>query len=209
LDNQNEDSSEVKTHEEIMKLYKDLQSVEAKVKNPEQLKKESIEPEIIIQKIEPSLQKPEVPIQEQQPIEPTGEMPLKEKEKPKRPFLEKIDEPEIPSEKKTHWFAFFKKEKTDDSELKPDPEVEQQPQEIKISRSTFILQLDDAGNLIGFPMKKTQQGTEESEGEPVKGIKGKLIQIASMFRRKKSEESESSGGISEKIKGIFRRKNKE
>lgn len=191
-----------------MKLYKDLQSVEAKVKNPEQLKKESIEPEIIIQKIEPSLQKPEVTIQEQQPIEPTGEIPLKKKET-KRPFLEKIDEPEIPAEKKTHWFAFFKKEKTDDSELKPAPEVEQQPQEIKISRSTFILQLDDAGNLIGFPMKKTLQGAEESEREPVKGIKGKLIQLASMFRRKKSEEAESSGGIGEKIKGIFRRKNKE
>jgi hypothetical protein len=208
LDNQNENSSEVKTHEEIMKLYKDLQSVEAKVKNPEQLKKESIESETIMQKIEPSLQKPEVPIQDQQPIEPTGEISLKRKE-PKRPFLEKIDEPEIPAEKKTHWFAFFKKEKTDDSELKPAPEVEQQPQEIKISRSTFILQLDDAGNLIGFPMKKTLQGAEESEREPVKGIKGKLIQLASMFRRKKSEEAESSGGIGEKIKGIFRRKNKE
>jgi hypothetical protein len=208
LDNQNEDSSGVKTHEEIMKLYKDLQSVEAKVKNPEQLKKESVEPETIIQKIEPSLQKPEVTIQEQQPIEPTGEISLKRKE-PKRPFLEKIDEPEISAEKKIHWFAFFKKEKTDDSELKPSSEVEQPLQEIKISRSTFILQLDDAGNLIGFPMKKTLQGTEEPKGEPVKGIKGKLIQLTSMFRRKKSEESESSGGISEKIKGIFRRKNKE
>ena len=93
-----------------MKLYKDLQSVEAKVKNPEQLKKESIELETIIQKIEPSVQKPEVPIQEQQFIEPTGEISLKKKE-PKRPFLEKIRRTRNTCREKNTLVCFFQKGK--------------------------------------------------------------------------------------------------
>jgi hypothetical protein len=214
VDNQNEDSSRVKTHEEILKLFHEVQSVEAKVKNPEESKKESYRAETILQEIKPPVQISDSTTEERQPMEPTGEIPIKKKDETKKSFLKKIDKPEIPSEKKTHWFDFLKTEKNDIQEPEPSLEVEPQPEEIAILRSTFILQLDNDGNLTGFPMKKlqrekkTRQAAEEAE-EPVKGIKGKLKHITSRFRRKNSDESESSGGIGDKIKGIFRRKNKE
>jgi hypothetical protein len=86
--------------------------------------------------------------------------------------------------------------------------------------------LDTNGNLVGLPIKKpkldidkkarlfsrrkTQQGAEEQPGEePAEGIKGKQKRIGSLFHRKGSSKSESSEGIGDKIKGIFRRKNKE
>jgi len=214
VDNQNEDSSKVKTHEEILKLFHEVQSVEAKVKNPDESKKESYRAATILQEIKPTVQISDSTTEERQPLEPAGEIPLKKKEDTKKSFLKKIDKPEIPSEKKTHWFDFLKTEKNDIQEPESSLEVEPQPEEIAILRSTFVLQLDNDGNLTGFPMKKPQrekkirQGTEETE-EPVKGIKGKLKHITSRFRRKNSDESESSGGIGDKIKGIFRRKNKE
>jgi len=214
VDNQNEDSSKVKTHEEILQLFHEVQSVEAKVKNPDESKKESYRAATILQEIKPTVQISDSTTEERQPLEPAGEIPLKKKEDTKKSFLKKIDKPEIPSEKKTHWFDFLKTEKNDIQEPESSLEVEPQPEEIAILRSTFVLQLDNDGNLTGFPMKKPQrekkirQGTEETE-EPVKGIKGKLKHITSRFRRKNSDESESSGGIGDKIKGIFRRKNKE
>ena len=214
MDNQNEDSSKVKTHEEILKLFHEVQSVEAKVKNPEESKKESCRAETILQEIKPPVQISNNAAEERQPMEPTGEIPLTKKEETKKSFLKKIDKPELPSEKKTHWFDFLKTEKNDIQELDLPMEVEPQPEDITILRSTFILQLDNDGNLTGFPLKKprqekkTRQGTEEAE-EPAKGIKGKLKHITSRFRRKNSVESESSGGIGDKIKGLFRRKNKE
>jgi hypothetical protein len=225
VDNQNDDSSKVKTHEEILKLFHEVKSVEEKVKNPGEFKKVSFESETILQEIKLPVQISKSTVEEQQPIEPTGEIPLQKKEKTKKSFLKKIETPELQSEEKTHWFAFLKKEKNDNIELEPPTEIEQQPEEIKIDRSTFILQLDNGGNLIGFPMKKpqlekdkkglffsrkkTQQGTEEPEEEPVHGIKGKLIRMVSRLHPKKSDESESSGGIGEKIRGIFKRRNKE
>jgi hypothetical protein len=214
VDNQNEDSSKVKTHEEILKLFHEVQSVEAKIKNPEESKKETYRAETILKEIKPTVQISDSAAEERQSLEPTGEIPLQKKEETKKSFFKKIDKPEIPSEKKPHWFDFLKIEKNDIQELEPSLEIEPQPEEITILRSTFILQLDTDGNLTGFPMKKpqrekkTRQGTEEAE-EPVKGIKGKLKHITSRFRRKNSNESESSGGIGDKVKGIFRRKNKE
>lgn len=224
MDDQNDDSSKVKTHEEILKLFHEVKSVEEKVKNPGELKKESLDLETVLREIKPSVQISKSTVGEQQPLEPSREIPLREKEKTKKSFLKKIETPEVQLEEKTHWFTFLKKEKNDYIELEQPTEIEQQPEEIQIDRSTFILQLDNDGNLIGFPMKKPQlekekkglfsrkkiqQGTEEPVEEPVKGIKGKLIRMVSRLRPKKSDESESSGGIGEKIKGIFKRRNKE
>ncbi len=215
MDNQNEDSSKVKTHEEILRLFHEVQSVETKVKNPEEFKKESYPVVTTLQQIKPQAQISDSTAEGQQSIEPAGEISLKKKAEQKKSFLKKLDKPEIPSEKKTHWFGFLKTEKQDIQELEPPLEVEPQPEDITILRSTFTLQLDNDGNLTGFPMKKpqqekkTRQGTEEAEEEPVKGIKGTLKHITSRFRHKSPDESESSSGIGDKIKGIFKRKNEE
>ncbi len=132
-------------------------------------------------------------------------------------MVTKEQKPEVPLERKKKWFDFLKIEVTDDEEIAPTPEVEPQPEDVMVRPSTFVLQLDAEGNLVGFPLKKTHerrkpQQSEESEGEPEKGIKGIIKRLGSKFRRKSSEESESAesgGGIADKIKGIFRRKNEE
>jgi len=215
VDHQKIDYSKVKTHEEILKLIEDVRLAEAKVKNLEEFKKASYEQLTVLRHMEPPVKELEEPNDESQLSKPPDETSAPLQSKPKRSFLKRIQKPESPSEKKTKWFAFLEQEKPDAAELEPSSELEQQPEEFTIQSSTFVLQLDTNGNLVGFPMKKPhirkniEQGNEESEGEPEKGIKGKLKRLGSLFRRKKSEESESSGGIGEKIKGIFKRKNKE
>jgi hypothetical protein len=214
VDNQAEDSSKIKTHEEILKLFHEVRSVEAKIKNPGEIKKEPSHAVTVLREIKPPVQISRNVAEEQQPLVPTGEIAVIHKERIKKSFLKKIDTPELPTEKKTHWFDFFKLEKNDIQEPGQPVDIVPKPEEVQPFRSTFILELDTAGNLTGFPLKKphrekkTQPGSGDTE-EPVKGIKGKLQRLTARFRSKKSEESESTGGISEKIKGIFRRKNKE
>jgi hypothetical protein len=213
VENQDEDSSKVKTHEEILKLFHEVESVETKIKSPDELLKEIYQTKTILQTRQPPVQIPINTSVEPHLLEPNAEIPLPEKRKIS--FFKKLDKPENPLEEKTPWFSFLKKEKNDNQELVPSPEMETQPEDIALLQSTFVLQLDAEGNLTGFPLKKpprvkkSKKETGETEEEPVKGIKGKLKKITSRFRRKEKEESESSGGIGEKIKGIFKRKNKE
>jgi hypothetical protein len=214
VDTQKIDAPKAKTHEEILKIFKDVQSAEARVKNPGEMTKASYEQLTILRQEKPVVKEPEESPEVTQPIEPQREIPVPEQNKPKRLFLKRIKKPEKPSEKKTKLFDFIKIEVTEDEDLTSTLEIEQQPEDITIRPSTFVLQLDTNGNLVGFPMKithehKKSEQSEASEGEPEKGIKGKLKRLGSKFRRKKSEDSESSGGIADKIKGIFKRRNKE
>jgi hypothetical protein len=226
VDNQKEASSEVKTHEEILRLFQDLESMEKKVKNPTEFEGHTIEPEAFVKEMELPTQNPTDSGEEPESIEPTGEIPLKKKEKKKISPLKKKEKQEKQSGKKISWFSFQKKETNTQSELIASTELEQQRQKVKIPQSTFTLQLDSDGHLVGLPIKKpkmesekkgwfslkrkTQPGSvEHQEEEPVKGIKGKLIQMVSRLRRKKSSEGESSSGIGDKIKGLFKRKSNE
>jgi len=214
VDNQAEDSSKVKTHEEILKLFHEVQSVEAKIKNPEEFKKESCSDSAILQEKKSPLEKsPDTP-QTTQHLEPAGEIPENKREKLQKPGAKKIDTPKIPEENKTHWFDFLKLEQHDIQALEPTEKIKSEPEEAQIPQSTFVLELDTTGNLTGFPLKKPprEKKTSPESGEieePVTGIRGKLKHLIAQFRRKNPEDSESSGGIGEKLKGVFRRKNKE
>lgn len=214
MDDQAQDSSKVKTHEEILKLFHEVQSVEEKVKNPEAFVKE---PLIQI----PHPQEKKLPIkttpymvQTTQRLEPAGEIVDKKQEEIQKPVIKTIKTSEIPPEKKTHWFDFLKLDRHDIQESEQPVEIAPEPVDVQTLRSTFILELDSSGNLTGFPLKKprpekkTLSESGESE-EPARGIKGKLKHFTARFRRKNTEGSESGGGIGEKLKGIFRRKNKE
>ena len=91
-------------------------------------------------------------------------------------------------------------------------------------RNVFVLRLSEGGELVGFDLKKPKPphekfsiktmfkpkpktGKSAVAAEPVKGIKGKVLGITALFRRKGTGEGRSpaSGAIS-KIKGIFSRK---
>lgn len=224
MDNQPEESPKIKTHEEILKLFKDVQSAEAKVKNPEEVTEDTIESKAFLHETEPPSQKPEEDSEEQQPVEPSGQLPPQYNEKQKRSFLHVTEKPEMQSERKKNWLSLLRKNTENQTELEPSTEGEQQADEMILHHSTFILQLDTDGNLVGFPMKKphlehskkgglfSRQKTQSEGGEPeetAKGIKGALTHLVSTFRRKSSKGFEPSGGIGDKIKGIFRRKTKE
>jgi hypothetical protein len=226
VDDQKENSKEVKTHEEILRLFKDLDSLEAKVKNPDVFKAQSIESEAFLQETEPPIQNSVESDEEPFSIEHSGEILLEKKDKKKNSFLEKKEKREKQSKKKMNWFTFQKKEKNNQPEHAAPAEIEWHPQEVKIPQSTFILQLDSDGHLVGLPIKKSKpeqakkgwfslrgksrpDAEANQEAEPVKGIKGKLFHVFSGLRQKETLESESSSGIGDKLKGFFKRKSNE
>jgi hypothetical protein len=226
VDYEKKDSSEVKTHEEILRLLKDVESLEEKVKNPDVFTEEEIKPEIVFQEVEQPGHIPDFIDEQVQPREPFEEIPQKKIKKFRQPLIKKQEKMEGPSREKKPWLSFLKKNIKNVQVLEPSSELEPKPQEGTIPRSTFILQLDTSGNLVGFPIKKQKQenqkkgwlfsrrkpqegGTTLSEEETAKGIKGKLKGIVSKLGRRKSSEGESSGGMVGKITGIFRRKSKE
>jgi len=215
VENQKENPSKVKTHEEILQLFHDVQLAEEKVRNPETFKRNKTESKDFFPVTEPPSKTPEEVVDQYQTLDPQGEIPYKKIEEQQHSFLRRTEEPGKHAEKKTKWFAFFKKEERGPLDPELPLTVEHPELEKNISSSTFTLQLDEEGNLVGFPHKKphpgkkTAQGTDELEEEPAKGIKGKLRQFTSKLRRKKSEEPEPGGGIGDKIKGIFKRRSEE
>ncbi len=197
-----------------MKLFKDLELVEAKVKNPSVLVKEQIESDAITQKIELTLYKPEEALEQQKPIEPPTDIPLDQEDTQKQPFWRRRPKPESSLEEKKPRFSFLHRQQYDHQELEVLTEVEESVPQVEIPRSTFVLQIDVEGNLVGLPLKKKKPKIEEEtnavpDEESVRGLKGMLKKIGSLFHRKGASDSESGGGIGEKIKGIFRRKSKE
>jgi hypothetical protein len=149
-------------------------------------------------------------------LQPAGE--IQWKKKPRHNQIQ-FRKPELDDElaRQPHTrSSFLKKKKTLESEPEVPGEIELQLPEVKPIRTTFTLDIDSNGNLVGFPMKKQkphngkniENNPENQVEEPAKGIKGKLLQLASWFRRKKTAEGETEGIVS-KIKGIFRRKSKE
>jgi hypothetical protein len=225
VEHQKREPSGIKTHEEIMELFKELKSIEEKIKNPEILGEEGVEQETIFREVEKIKQIPSETISEQQVIQPSGEIPLKKKEKRKRllSLTSTSERKELQEERKKNRLPFWRKVKI--RKLYPETTIDHQQQleDIAPRQSTFTLQLDADGNLIGFPLKKQipvkekkqrfffrrKGGPEQPEGEPVKGMKGKLLRMVTRRTPKKSSEGESRGGIGSAIKGIFKRKSKE
>jgi hypothetical protein len=225
VDDQKNDASKVKTHEEILRLFQEIQSVEAKVRNPDLWKP-------TIHATDAPSQDPEPPAQnlketsEKGPLgEPVGELPQDIVEEPEQSFLNRPEPLEGHPETKTRWFGLLHKQHPENRAIESNLDEESSEEEFRPSQSTFTLQLDPSGNLVGFPLKKPsipqkrkgwfsskrtpRSEGEDSEGETEEGFRGTLKHLFSFFRRHSSEDSDSSEGIGEKIKGIFRRKDEE
>jgi len=225
VDDQNHDASKVKTHEEILRLFQEVQSVEAKVRNPDQGKPTILVSKASSQDREPPQQNLEETSEEIPLGEPTGELPQEMEEEHEQSFLNRPEMHEGHPERKTRWFGFLHKEHPVDLAIETNRDDEPVEEEMPPSRSTFTLQLDPSGNLVGFPLKKPSSPQErkgwssskhtphseeeDSEEETEEGFRGKLKHLFSVFQRRSSEDSDSPEGIGEKIKGIFRRKNEE
>jgi hypothetical protein len=222
VEHQKRDSSGIKTHEEIIALFKSLESMEEKVKNPEMLVEELFESETTLQEIEPPAHIPTDIIKEQPSLEPVGEIPGEKKERRKRSLVFAHELREKPEELKKKRLAFWRKVKTDELDADSVLDNEQHLETTPLLRSTFTLQFTDDGNLVGFPLKKPIPVTEKKgwlpfrkkgdaeqpAEEPAKGIKGKLLRVVSKLKPKKSSEGKSSGGIGGKLKGLLKRKSK-
>ena len=223
MEQEKKGSSEIKTHEEIVELLQSLKSLEEKIKNPEFVDERQIEPETSLPEFTLAPPIPEEPAKEDDTVEREEEIPSKKKDRPKKPWLRKKQNIEKESGRSIHFFSGVK---NDEQNLELPTELQPNIHDITIPRSTFTLQLDSDGNLVGFPLKKskpeqekkgwffsrrkTPEGAaEHPEEEQATGISGKLRRIVSRLGRKKSSEGESSGGIGGKIKGIFRRKSNE
>ena len=225
MDDQNHDASKVKTHEEILRLFQEVQLVEAKVRNPDLWKPTSHVTKASSQDQETPRQSFEETSEKRPLGEPTGELPHEMEEEQEQSFLDRPEPLKGHPERKTQWFGFLHKQHSEDPAIESNRDDEQAEVEIRPLQSTFTLQLDPSGNLTGFPLKKPSISQEkkgwfsskrtthpeggDSEEETDEGFRGKLKHLFSFFRRQSSEESDSREGIGEKIKGIFRRKDEE
>ena len=223
MEHQKRESSGIKTHEEIIALFKSLESMEEKVKNPEMLVEELFESETTLQEVEPLTQIPVETIHEQPSIEPSGEIPLEKKARQKKSLFSTHERKELSGALKEKRLSFWRKAKIGELDADAALDGQQHLEAITPARSTFTLQFDPDGNLVGFPLKKPipehekkgwfsfrkKGDSEQPEEEPAKGMKGKLLRVVSKLKRKKSSEGESSGGIGGKLKGLLKRKSKE
>jgi len=209
--NQKKESSTLKSHGEILDLFKELETIEEKILNPEIIEEISAEPEI--------------PKQHIQQTDITGEV----EKKPKQKFLSKLQKKKKIKEPKK-WFLKLRRNKS--------IKTEDIHGELKPVKSTFTLKINNQGNLIGLNIKKPitktekkpirknllklfKKGTdkeaesvEKEEKKGIKGIPGKITGILSKIKLKKysggkgeKDASKVSGSVV-KIKGIFSKKSK-
>lgn len=195
-----------------MELFDDLETLEQQIRNPDTLEEEPIKTKVVLQPIEPPIRTPMQPREQQPVLEPTGEIPRKVKKKQPHIQFQKQDVDQAADHPSLRRFSLLTKKKGLTSDQRLTEEIAPQPLDIQVVRTTFTLDIDSNGNLVGFPLKKqrpeTSTSTVEQSEEPAKGIKGKLTHLVSRFRRKESSEG-GSASIVEKIKGVLRRKTKE
>jgi hypothetical protein len=206
VEHEKSESAEVKSHEEIVELFKELRLLEQKVKNPNLVVAEIDEPRIKPQDVEPVRAPLPETIVERHPLEPRREIQGTEKEKGKKPSPIISVQKTVIEEQKKEPRSLWRKEKTRALEPQIPTNTQQVSKEKIPSQSTFTLQLDPEGNLIGFPLKKHRPEKKGGENEPSKGIKARFLRMIPGRKSTESSSEESQGGIGSKIKGIFKRK---
>ena len=226
-----EDSSGLKTHDEILELIKEIESIEDKFKYLEVTPENHIGKEIVNQELEQT--------------EATGELTGKPhiSANQTKSELKEITHPDKRKDKKhkihfpigIHWRKearwpkignFLKRIKVNPSGIKT-PELTELQNQLESSEvglrsgnTTFTLRIDDQGRLMGYNIKKPKsegghrrilpfgKGTTEESGakeaeEP--GIKGKIKDLFSRIKPKQSGESGGSkvSSLLGKIKGVL------
>ena len=170
-----------------MNLFKELEIMQAKVKNPQEFIKEIIKSPAFVQELEASIHVSGQTIEQKNDGEPAFEIPQTQEEKQRR--------------------RFWTRNHQQDQSTPAESIQKDQSQEVRIPpRSMFVLQLDSSGNLVGLPVKKQEVQEERNQDEePETVIKGKFKHLRDRFQRKTSSEDESQEGIGSKFLGIFRR----
>jgi hypothetical protein len=194
------EKSRIKTHDEIIELLKEIESIEDKLKSTETIADTPVLPTFV------EIENPEIPGElsketQSQEIQTESELTekirIQKKEKQKR---------------KIHFTSKLRRKIKPNGRLKP-------------SSSTFTLRIDDQSNLVGFNIKKPKPKAESKhrqilpfkKGTPNKsgdektteelGIKGKIKGIFSQIKPKSYSEEGGSliSNALGKIRDIFSR----
>jgi len=213
-------SASLKSHEEILDLFREVETIEQNIKNPESFDETVITPDIIGQEISQEGKTGEI-IKKSH----ISEESLKKEKKLKFKFLSKRHKKKEMKEPKKRWFKSRK--------LKV-KKIKEAQGELTLKKSTFTLRIDKQGNLVGLNIKKPKVKKEKTklrfklfkkgkgkEAKPteqeIKGIKGIPVKIKGVFSKIKLKKSSERSGEKEgskiagsvgKIKGIFSKKSK-
>ncbi|MEM4258357.1 MAG: hypothetical protein QXL17_04305 [Candidatus Thermoplasmatota archaeon] len=212
--NQEERITSVKSHEDILKLFKEIEEIETRMKTPLVIEDiEEAQPDVTIS---PNLELIEIQPEETEPNTqqiPVGSKISKRKSVPKFFFKKKKQPEDTEDIKKTKFLKFWKK----------DTEKELHP--------TFTLKIDSEGNLIGLNIKKPKPprekkqrfrflhrkhekpdtqtpSTETEKPSSEHGLKGKMKRIIQRVipKRKTKKEGTSKLAVFGKVKKIIKRK---
>ena len=202
-----------KTHDEILKLFEELDPLEEHVRHLD-----------LSQDFQP-LPDTGTPTQ-------IGELQPRPEEEPEKKkhrikILRRLRERKTPEEQKQKMKRVFfrrrKRERELSGEMPSEREEMLHPSASVEPYGTFTLRIDDEGNLVGFPLRipspkpekkarhlfpfrKKRTGETETEGagaeETKSGLKAKLSRL---IPRRRGARSEREGGRFSRLKGVFSR----
>jgi hypothetical protein len=225
--NQRRDAAEVKTHEEILSLFRELDRIEERVKNLQLSDDAYFDTDKVLQEVE--ITEPSVEIIQ----EPRSEQPidtnLRDTQKKKNHFSLLVrHKKERASRKRMKRVYFSKKEQPATREPSAETELQHHVKKVreraKPLKSTFNLHITEDGTLAGLDVKrpkppKAQNGffrrrhKSETDAQPQEvqapGFKGKMKRLVSKIIPHRSKKGETSTGLGSRIKGIFKRGTKE
>ena len=223
---QRKDASDVKTHEEILLLLKDLDTIEKRVKNLQLSEDVCNDANTLIQEAE--ITEPSVEtIQEPQPEQLNDIIHRNTNKKQNRVSLLDFYKKQRATKTRTKHRIFSNKE--DQAHLVPpdEPEVHQhikrRREKEKLLQSTFKLYITEEGTLAGLDIMKpkppkAQNGlhrrhTTETNDQPQDaqepGLKGKMKRLVKKIIPRSSKKGEAGSGIGNRLKGIVKRRTKE
>ena len=223
---QRRDASGVKTHEEILLLLKELDTIEKRVKNLQLSEDASNDADAVLKEVE--ITEPSVEtIQEPQPEQPNDIIHRDAHKKQNRLSLLDFYKKQRVTKRRTKRRIFSNKGDQAPLLQPNEPEVHQQikrrREKEKPIQSTFKLYITEEGTLAGLDIKKpkppkAQNGlfrrhTTETNNQPQDtqepGFKGKLKRLVKKIIPRTSKKGEAGTGIGNRIKGIVKRRPKE
>jgi hypothetical protein len=223
---QRTDASDVKTHEEILLLLKELDSIEKRVKNLRLSEEPYNDANAVQQEVE--ITEPSVEtIQEPQPEQPDDIIHRNAHKVQNRVSLLDFYKKQRATKIKTKRRVFSNEGDHAPLLLPAEPEVHQyakrRRKKEKPIQSTFKLYITEEGTLAGLDIMKPKPpkaqdglfrrhttGTNDHPQDAQEpGFKGKLKRLVKKINPRSSKKGEAGNGIGNRLKGIVKRRPKE
>ncbi len=211
---QKRDAFDVKSHKEILQLFKELDAVEQRVKNLQAIEDVPGNAEVVPQATE--IIEPLETIQELQPERPIDTtQPRTPKKRDHPSLLDLYKKQQVHNKKSKPGFFSYTRDQTPYPEPLLIPKGPRQKRKQKPNakplNSTFKLYITEEGTLAGLDIKKPKpQRTQSSEPETKEpGFKGTLKHLVKKIIPRASKRGDKGMGIGGRIKGIVKRKPKE